>query len=77
MKQEIIDLYDEYTHAPLDRRVFLQAINHSAQSNGLNIQQFRQTPLIDPLMSRKHRQNLPLRAGDADTARSLIKGTAK
>jgi carboxymethylenebutenolidase len=23
MKQDIIDLYDEYTHAPLDRRVFL------------------------------------------------------
>ena len=23
MDQRIIDLYDEYTHAPLDRRVFL------------------------------------------------------
>jgi hypothetical protein len=26
MRQEIIDLYDEFTHAPLDRRVFLQRL---------------------------------------------------
>ena len=24
--QSIIDLYDEYTHAPLDRRVFLERL---------------------------------------------------
>src|SRR5215510_11119826 len=26
MDQKIIDLYDEYTHAPLDRRVFLERL---------------------------------------------------
>ncbi|HXH01793.1 MAG TPA: hypothetical protein VNN09_00565 [Candidatus Competibacteraceae bacterium] len=26
MRQDIIDLYDEYTHKPLDRRLFLQRL---------------------------------------------------
>jgi carboxymethylenebutenolidase len=32
MKQDIIDLYDEYTHAPLDRRVFLARLAKLAGS---------------------------------------------
>jgi carboxymethylenebutenolidase len=35
MDQNIIDLYDEYTHAPLDRRVFLSRLTALAGSSGI------------------------------------------
>ena len=32
MDKKIIDLYDEYTHAPLDRRVFISRLTALAGS---------------------------------------------
>ena len=34
MDQRIIDLYDEYTHAPLERRVFIKRLSALAGSAG-------------------------------------------
>ena len=35
MDQKIIDLYDEYTHRPLDRRVFIERLTGLVGSTGV------------------------------------------
>jgi len=42
--QHIIDLYDEYTHAPLDRRVFLARL---AQLTGSTAAALALVPLLE------------------------------
>src|SRR5262245_47092484 len=44
MDQKIIDLYDEYTHAPLDRRVFLARL---AQLTGSTAAALALVPLLE------------------------------
>ena len=44
MDQQIIDLYDEYTHTPLDRRVFLARL---AQRTGSTAAAMALVPLLE------------------------------
>jgi carboxymethylenebutenolidase len=49
MDQKIIDLYDEYTHAPLDRRVFLARL---AQLTGSTAAAIALVPLLEANQAR-------------------------
>jgi carboxymethylenebutenolidase len=49
MDQQIIDLYDEYTHAPLDRRVFLARL---AQLTGSTAAAMALVPLLEANQAR-------------------------
>ena len=49
MDQKIIDLYDEYTHAPLDRRVFLARL---AQLTGSTAAAMALVPLLEANQAR-------------------------
>src|SRR5512145_27116 len=49
MDQKIIDLYDEYTHAPLDRRVFLARL---AQLTGSTAAALALVPLLEANQAR-------------------------
>src|SRR5262245_31018978 len=49
MDQRIIDLYDEYTHAPLDRRVFLARL---AQLTGSTAAAMALVPLLEANQAR-------------------------
>src|ERR671922_1985473 len=49
MDQKIIDLYDEYTHAPLDRRVFLARL---AQLTGSTAAAMALVPLLEADQAR-------------------------
>ena len=49
MDQKIIDLYDEYTHAPLDRRVFLARL---AQLTGSTAAAIALVPLLEASQAR-------------------------
>jgi carboxymethylenebutenolidase len=49
MDQQIIDLYDEYTHAPLDRRVFLARL---AQLTGSTAAALALVPLLEANQAR-------------------------
>ena len=57
MDQKIIDLYDEYTHAPLDRRVFLARL---AQLTGSTAAAIALVPLLEANQARAARYRLKI-----------------
>jgi carboxymethylenebutenolidase len=86
MDQRIIDLYDEYTHAPLDRRVFLARL---AQLTGSTAAAMALVPLLEANQARAAlvspedqrleiaRTTYPGATGDIKAYMAYPKGSAK
>ena len=86
MDQKIIDLYDEYTHTPLDRRVFLARL---AQLTGSTAAAMALVPLLEANQARAaivspedqrletSRITYPGATGDIKAYMALPKGAAK
>jgi len=68
MDQRIIDLYDEYTHAPLPRRVFLERLSHLAGGTTAAI------ALLPALESRAEAAVIPADDQRLDTGRITYPG---
>jgi hypothetical protein len=60
----------------LDQVGFLQAVDHSAYRDGLDIEQFREFALINAFMPLEHEQHLPLCTRHSDRARARIERAA-
>jgi carboxymethylenebutenolidase len=65
MNQHIIDLYDEYTHAPLDRRVFLARLTRLVGSTAAAL---ALVPILEVNQARVHRE--PCRPVQQELGRS-------
>lgn len=70
MDQKIIDLYDEYTHAPLDRRVFLARL---AQLTGSTAAALALVPLLEA--NQAHAAIVPPEDQRLETGRTTYAGT--
>ena len=62
--------------ATLDQVGLLQAIDHPAHGDRLNLEQVGQPALVHALVAAQHGQDLPLRPGDPDIARARIEFAA-